>query len=338
VALDNVYDYVYVGTGGYFNASTQGHIARFAKQAVDGKAQLLAWNPQVNYSTSNYVNFISVYQDLVSFTGVFTSVNAAWAPRDNMAVVSRTTAVANNNLNTLTADAPTTARTFPMVLDSEGAWLALHGYQEHGNLAGISKTSTLTDRDVAAGVTTAFPKFTTRLNTFDLNAPAITDGWIWVSVSDGAGGAFVGGAFRNIDGYDIANLAWIDANGRAKSDWTPEPNAAVRSLRVVGNFLYVGGEFSTIGGWGGSRRLARINISAGGWTPDTTWAPNIDGAVAAGQPIVSALEHDDDYIYFGIGRTDGSTDVTVTTASFDVVGLGGVSRTNHLVFAPWLPA
>jgi hypothetical protein len=93
--------------------------------------------------------------------------------------------------------------------------------------------------------------------------------------ADGSGGWFIGGGFDSVGSVARANLAHI------RSDLTvaPSPNAngEVRALAVSGSTVYVGGDFTFIGG------LTRNYIAALDATTGvaTNWIPNASAAVHA---------------------------------------------------------
>lgn len=86
------------------------------------------------------------------------------------------------------------------------------------------------------------------------------------------GGDFFAGAQQH--------LLRLDArSGNADVDWKPQPNAPVRALVLLGEWLYAGGSF------GGQQPQAYANLmrvsSGGAGARDTAWLPNPDGRVTA---------------------------------------------------------
>jgi len=85
----------------------------------------------------------------------------------------------------------------------------------------------------------------------------IDDGDVFAAVSDGAGGYYVGGWFTAVGGVARSGLAHIRADGRVDRGWSADLGGSlatlgytpsVRALALSGSTLYVGGEFSSIGG------------------------------------------------------------------------------------------
>lgn len=92
--------------------------------------------------------------------------------------------------------------------------------------------------------------FSSDLSTRDKSAPQVSglNGSIYTTVSDGAGGWYVGGAFTSVGGLARKDLAHVLANDTVDPTFRPEPNGAVRELELSGSTLYVGGQFETIAG------------------------------------------------------------------------------------------
>ena len=116
------------------------------------------------------------------------------------------------------------------------------------------------------------------------------NGPVYAVVPDGFGGWFIGGDFSRVGNEDRNNIARILSTG-AVSTWYPTngANAPVRALALVANAsgrtLYVGGEFTNIGG--GSRSFAAaLNASTGSLK---AWKANPDDfvrALAVNGPVV----------------------------------------------------
>ena len=107
----------------------------------------------------------------------------------------------------------------------------------------------------AAGYRASFPKVAG-------NVLAVT--------SDGAGGWFIGGAFTHVGGLLRSNLAHVAAD-LSVSAWSPNPNSRVHALAVSGSTVYVGGEFTAIGGQG-RQFIAAIDAATGA---ATAWNPTL---------------------------------------------------------------
>lgn len=111
----------------------------------------------------------------------------------------------------------------------------------------------------------------------------------------------VGGEFTSINGLPkTAGLAAIDPTTGAvdpsfeafvERPFAPNDPAIVRELQVVGNQLYVVGNFSHINGAGGARvrvfKAARVSANYG--TIDTVWSPEVAGGSVWGMGVDQEL-------------------------------------------------
>src|SRR5690606_33510724 len=100
----------------------------------------------------------------------------------------------------------------------------------------------------------------------------------------GAGGWYIGGAFTRVGDVSILRLAHILADGTVNPDFRPEPDLFVYALALDGARLYVGGNFSNIGG----RERARIAaVSTTDGAAIAGWSATVSGEVRA--LVVSGL-------------------------------------------------
>ena len=120
--------------------------------------------------------------------------------------------------------------------------------------------------------------------TFRNNTP---DGEVMVSINDGNGGWYIGGAFTHIGLVARAHVAHIDANGFVTS-WQCDANNNIRSLLLNNGNLYVGGEFTSLGGLNRSY-LGMVSASTGAVQ---SWNPSPNGPVYA---VTNGVTN----IYFG---------------------------------------
>src|SRR5207249_706372 len=75
--------------------------------------------------------------------------------------------------------------------------------------------------------------------------------------------------------------------------WNPNANSTVWSLALDGNTLYVGGDFTNIGG-AARNRIAALDVSTG---TATSWNPSSDGSVKT----VLVPHYDDDFYFIFAG-------------------------------------
>lgn len=99
------------------------------------------------------------------------------------------------------------------------------------------------------------------------------NGQVLAAVGDGSGGWFIGGGFTSVRGVARNNLAHVDAAGNLTS-WNPGANGVVRALAYDGN-VFVGGEFSTLGGQPRAY-VGAVDAGAGG---SNSWNPGANGTV-----------------------------------------------------------
>jgi len=102
------------------------------------------------------------------------------------------------------------------------------------------------------------------------------NGYIYVVISDSVGGWFIGGNFNIITTSSTTavprnNIAHIFANGQLDMAWNPAANGDVNALVLSGSDLFVGGNFTNIGGQT-RNNLAKLNATGIG-TVDATWNP-----------------------------------------------------------------
>lgn len=97
------------------------------------------------------------------------------------------------------------------------------------------------------------------------------NGSVYASIPDGMGGWIIGGLFTKVGGVSRSNLARINADGTL-NPWNPISDGKISKLLLVGNNVYVTGDFRVINGQN-RRYLASIDLTSGlltNWDP----APN----------------------------------------------------------------
>ncbi|KKS93602.1 MAG: hypothetical protein UV70_C0008G0001, partial [Parcubacteria group bacterium GW2011_GWA2_43_13] len=106
--------------------------------------------------------------------------------------------------------------------------------------------------------------------TFPLVADAVR-----AVVSDGSGGWFIGGDFRQVGGTARNYIAHISSNGTLDATWNPNANGTIYALVLSGSTLYVAGEFTYIGEEA-RNYVAALSTSTGN---ATSWNPDPDSSV-----------------------------------------------------------
>jgi hypothetical protein len=101
-------------------------------------------------------------------------------------------------------------------------------------------------------------------------------GVVYASVSDGAGGWFIGGDFSAVGEQPRRNLAHVLSDGSI-APWQADADGYVRALGLANDTLYVGGEFTHVSGQQRDH-LAAITAVCGGLT---NWHPDVSGIASA---------------------------------------------------------
>ena len=113
------------------------------------------------------------------------------------------------------------------------------------------------------------------------------DGTVFATVSDGAGGWYIGGAFTNVGSVIRSNLAHILPDNSVDAKWTPHLNGTCRSMVSWGGQLYIGGTFTRVAGIT-RNRLAALDPVTGGvaaWNPNANNVVNVITLDAAGATL-----------------------------------------------------
>lgn len=101
--------------------------------------------------------------------------------------------------------------------------------------------------------------------------------WINAVETDGTN-IYVGGSFATMNGGTTRNnLAKLNnTNGTLDGTWNPNANDAINDLIIDGNYIYVAGDFTTVGGQS-RNKVAKLNNSDG---LAESWNPNADDYVS----------------------------------------------------------
>lgn len=110
------------------------------------------------------------------------------------------------------------------------------------------------------------------------------NGNIYVSIPDGSGGWFIGGAFTHIVTSSTSivprnRIAHILNTGQLDLTWNPNASGEVYALALSGTDLFVGGFFSAIGGQVRTY-LAKISATGSG-NADPTWDQPANGYITS---------------------------------------------------------
>jgi hypothetical protein len=211
-----------------------------------------AWDPNTNHT----VHALAVSGTEIYAGGEFTS--AGGTPRSNIARLN-----ADGTLDP-TWDPGANQPVFVLALSGSdvyvGGQFTMIGGQPRNNIAKLSSAGT--------GAADA---------TWDPNADSSVRALV-VSGSD----VFAGGEFSMIGGQSRNRIAKLASTGTGAADptWNPNPTGTVvLSLAISGADLYVGGDFTTIGGQL-RNNIAKLS-STGTGAADPTWNPDASGQVEA---------------------------------------------------------
>lgn len=99
-----------------------------------------------------------------------------------------------------------------------------------------------------------------------------------MAISSNGTNVLAGGTFWGVGPSVRNNVAAIDATTGALLPFDPNANNIVRSITSDANYVYLGGDFTTLNGSVNKNRIAQVNTSTGF---PTGWNPNADGSVNA---------------------------------------------------------
>jgi uncharacterized repeat protein (TIGR01451 family) len=229
--------------------------ARNGLAAVDAPTGMLsAWNP----SPAGNVNTMTLSGNTVYVAGDFTTI--AGQVRDGLAAFDAAT-------GQITSWRPEVAGSIS-TLAVAGKVVLLGGeiYDETDLIIDERRRRFLVAVDATTGSTTVWR--------------TLVDGYIY-ALSVMGSTVYVGGRFSSLGLRYRRGLAAINATTGVATDWNPTPKKVatdqVQCLAVAGGRVYVGGNFTTIGGKP-RRNLASLDAATGEATP---WAPDPNNSVHA---------------------------------------------------------
>lgn len=136
-------------------------------------------------------------------------------------------------------------------------------------------------------------------------------GRVFTSVSDGAGGWYIGGLFTKVGGLARTNLAHVASNLTVAA-WNPSPNDAVLALvtDISTGAVYAGGAFTTIGGQSRAR-LAELDASGAA----TAFNPGANSLVRALYVTGGSLYAGGDFTFVGATPRNRLVQITRSTGA-----------------------
>ncbi|EOQ89949.1 hypothetical protein LEP1GSC202_0709 [Leptospira yanagawae serovar Saopaulo str. Sao Paulo = ATCC 700523] len=147
-----------------------------------------------------------------------------------------------------------------------------------------------------------------------------------IAISDGEGGFYVGGSFATVQGQVKNRIAHFLPNCKLDLNFNaPSPDTAsqiVEAMELDGDFLYIGGNFTTLGGTG-RIGIARLNAKTGAL--DSTWNPSITG----GSQSVFVIKKNENFLYIG-GRFTNVNGTNINSIARFSLSTGAMDTT-------WVP-
>jgi hypothetical protein len=270
-----VYDVARYGGGVYLcgNFTTIGGQARRRLAMVDAATGAATeWN--VLFDSSSFVNTVVAQNATVYVGGDFISMGQQL--RNNLAAFDRVGGVAT----LWNPDANGTVRALSLV----GSTIYAGG--DFTTISGLTRNR-MAGLDPLSGAP----------NGFNLGV----NGTVYTLASFG-NTMYVGGSYTFVGGLSRNNLASIDLTTPATTGWDPNVNNTVRTIGVAGlnQFpftitVYLGGDFTTIGGLGRNR----IGSVDGSSTAVFAWNPNANLPVHSLAVFVTGLQGTNRTIYAG---------------------------------------
>lgn len=250
---------LYVG-GTFSELDAQARAGLAAINTTDGSLQ--SWNPAPNGS----IDALTVSAGVLYVGGQFTELSGQ--TRDSLAAFSTST-------DSLTSWAPPATGSFPRVraMSVSGTEIYLAGYFDH------------VDGQPRSG----FAAVDTSGTLASWNPEASGCGSAGLALAASATAVYVGGCFTHIGGQPRTGVAALDPTTALATAWNPEASgggSTVTTIAVSGSTLYLGGNFTEIGGQlrNGLAALDTTTATATPWNPD----PNVTSATsgfALGQQV-----------------------------------------------------
>jgi hypothetical protein len=231
---------------------------------LDGRAT--AWNPDIGLGlTPGSVRVVARVDSTLFVGGAFSTVGTAY--RRNLAAVEIRTGVATAWQAHVTGYPDNRYDPDPYVSVLVPAGGRLYAAGHFAFIAGEPRGA-LAELDVATGIPTPWdPQQGPRLESYSpyVTAFALTDS-----------SAFIAGSFQMIGGRERYYTAEVRRSDGSATDWDPRPNGAPDALATDGDRVYLGGHFTSAGGWQTRINLAAFDATTGELKP---WNPNPNGLI-----------------------------------------------------------
>lgn len=250
-----------------------------------------SWKTEIT-GTYGRVNTIATNGNIVYVGGIFSS--AGGLSRNNIAAIDAST----GNVTSWNPNANKTVRTLAVNggIIYAGGYFSTIGGQSRNCIAALDPTT---------GAATSWDPNPLRVNTGRLPPTSTYAGQTCVNAITFSGGmVYVCGFFTSIGGQTRYNLASLDVTTGKASSWNPPVQVffgpvlifeedVVTTLSPFGNKVYIGGEFSTIGGQF-RNHLAALDATTG---QATSWNPDVRLSPMSGDPYVNKIKINKGIIY-----------------------------------------
>jgi len=261
--------------------------------------------PARTWGVNGQVLTILPVGDRIYVGGTFTAVvdtSGISYPVSNLAVFSRSTGAADLGFDADPSGTVTSLATDGTNLFVGGAFNKV----SHGGIA--SARSDAAAVDLATGALSSW-------------RPTVTGGQVdTVAYSPATDSVYLGGNFTSVTDPTNATsttpyVASVAAStGLVNPGFAPTPNGRVRSINVAanGSGLYIGGDFTSVGGQPNTKSFTRINPTTGAVDPTFRPAANNQGSYSPVFDITS----DSNQVYVAAGGSGGAcTALTATTGA-----------------------
>jgi len=279
--------------GGYF--TTVGGTTRNRAAAVDTDGTLQSWNPNMN----NSVTALAVSGSNVYLGGTFTTVGGT--TRNRAAAVSTSATGNGSNGSCLSAYANACLQTWDPNMNNTVSALAVSDSNVYLGGQFTMVGGTTRNRAAAVGTDGTVQSWNPNMNN-NVNAIAVSGSTVYL----GGGFTTVGGSTTRNRAAAVSTSATGNGSGGSclsayaiacLQTWDPNLNLTVWALAVSGSNVYLGGQFTTVGGTTRNRAAA---VGTDGTLQ--SWNPSM----SSGQ--VNAVAVSDSNVYLGGSfRTVGGT-------------------------------
>lgn len=209
-----------------------------------------------NFGANNRIHDFAFYNNVLYTAGTFTTIGGA----------ARNYIVGLNYLNMLANSFNANADSVVYALSVLNGNLIAGG--SFSNIGGAPR-SRLASLNVSSGAANAWNPNVVGIKGTNYNV---------LSLATNSTNIFAGGTFCIVGASARNNVAAVDATTGSLLPFDANANNIVRSVYADGNYLYMGGDFTTVNGSISKNRIAQVNGTTG---IATGWNPNADGSVNA---------------------------------------------------------